>query len=99
MLLTGTDGKISDLEALDTVNVQSLVENTVLDDAVALARRHAARAKRVPGRLNVALDPLLDVLDVFLGVFEVFVQVLLVRGEPVDIGLLAGLEWHGPGAL
>lgn len=52
----GTDGQVSDLEALDAVHVQALVEYTVLDDRVAVARRHGARAERVPGGFDVACE-------------------------------------------
>ena len=69
----------------------------MLDDGVALAGRHGAGAERVPGGFDVALDPLLDVLDVRVGVFEVVVDGLLVRVEPADVGRFAGLERHGPG--
>jgi hypothetical protein len=49
------DGQIRDLQALDAVDVEALVEHTVLDDAVALLGSHGARAERVPGGLDVAL--------------------------------------------
>lgn len=41
--IVGTDGKISDLEVLDTVHVEALIEDAVLDDAVALLGSHGAR--------------------------------------------------------
>ena len=53
--VVGADGQIGDLQALDAVDVETLVEYTVLDDAVALLGRHGARAERVPGGLDVAL--------------------------------------------
>jgi hypothetical protein len=53
--IVGTDRQIGDLQALDAVNVEALVEHTVLHDAVALLGCHRARAERVPGRLDVAL--------------------------------------------
>ena len=37
------------------MDVEALIEHTVLDDAVALLRGHRARAKGVPGGLDVAL--------------------------------------------
>ena len=40
--VVGADRKVSDLEALDVVDVQALIEHTVLDDAVALLRGHRA---------------------------------------------------------
>jgi hypothetical protein len=43
------------LEALDAVDVEALVEHTVLDDAVTLLGGHRARAEGVPGGLDVAL--------------------------------------------
>jgi hypothetical protein len=52
--VVGADGQVSDLEALDTVHVEALVQDTVLDDAVAVPGRHRARAERVPGGLDVA---------------------------------------------
>jgi len=49
------NGQIRNLQALDAVNVKALIEHTVLDDAVALLGSHGARAKGVPGSLDVAL--------------------------------------------
>ena len=49
------DGQIGDLEVLGTVDVEALVEHTVLDDRVALLGRHAAGSERVPCRLEEAL--------------------------------------------
>ena len=53
--VVGADGQIGDLQALDAMDVETLVEHTVLDDAVALLGCHRARAERVPGGLDVAL--------------------------------------------
>jgi hypothetical protein len=39
------------------VDVESLIEHTVLDDAVALLGSHGAGSEAVPGGLGVALDP------------------------------------------
>lgn len=54
------DRKIRDLQVLDAVHIEPLVQDTVLDDAVALAWSNAARAQRVPGGLDMALDPFLN---------------------------------------
>ena len=54
-------GKVGDLQVLDTVDIQSLVQNTMLDNAVAFTRSDTASTKRMPGGFNMALDPLLDV--------------------------------------
>jgi hypothetical protein len=48
------DGQICNLEALHSVHVQALVEYAVLDDRVAIARRHGARTEGVPGCFDVA---------------------------------------------
>lgn len=40
--VVGADGQVGDLEALDAVHVEALVEDTVLDDRVALAGSHGA---------------------------------------------------------
>ena len=50
----------------------------------------------MPGRLDVPLDPVLDLLDVLLGVFQVFVESLLVRIEEVRLRSLAGLKRQRP---
>lgn len=42
--VVGADGQVGDLEVLDAVHVEALVENTVLDDAVALLWCHGASA-------------------------------------------------------
>lgn len=85
------DRKISNLEALDAVDVQALVEHTVLDDAVALLGRHGAGSQAVPGALDVALDPLLDGLDVLGAVLQLVADLLVVRVEVAGDGLLLGL--------
>lgn len=60
------DGKIGDLQVLHTVNVESLIQDTVLDDIVALFRSHAAGTQRVPGGLAVSRHPLLNVCNVLM---------------------------------
>jgi hypothetical protein len=37
-----TDGKISDLEILDAVDVETLIEDTMLNDAIAFLGSHGA---------------------------------------------------------
>jgi hypothetical protein len=49
-----TDRQISYLEALDAMHIQALVEHAVLDDRVAFARGHGARAEGVPCGLDMA---------------------------------------------
>jgi hypothetical protein len=56
-----TDTQVRDLEVLDAMDIQALVEDTVLDDVVALAGRHAACSQGMPGCLAVALHPFLNV--------------------------------------
>jgi hypothetical protein len=46
--------QVRDLEALDAVHVEALVEHAVLDNRVAFARGHAARAEGVPCGFDVA---------------------------------------------
>lgn len=38
--IVGADGQVSNLEALDAVDIEALVQDTVLDDAVAVPGRH-----------------------------------------------------------
>jgi hypothetical protein len=52
--VVGADGQVGDLEALDAVDIQALVKNTVLDDGVAVPGSHGAGTERVPGGLDVA---------------------------------------------
>jgi hypothetical protein len=40
--IVGTDTQVSDLEPRYTVHIQTLVQNTVLDDAVTLSGSHGA---------------------------------------------------------
>jgi len=56
--VVGADGQVGDLEALDAVDVEALVEHTVLDDGVAVPGCHGAGTERVPGGLNVACSAL-----------------------------------------
>lgn len=50
----------------------------------------------MPCRLNVALDPFLDVQQVFLAVLQVISNRLLVAVQHAWRRGLAGLHWHGP---
>jgi hypothetical protein len=59
-----TDRQIRDLEILDAVDIETLIEHTMLHDIITLARRHGTGPEGVPGGLAVALDPFLDVSDV-----------------------------------
>jgi len=80
------------------VHIESLVEDAVLDNVVALSGSHGAGAKRMPCGLAVAFDPFDDVLNVLITVLEVFADGCLVGVEPGDILLAARLEGLGPGA-
>lgn len=73
------------------MDVESLVEHAVLDDAVALLGCHGAGSEAVPGGLDVALDPLLDGLDVLLAVLELLADVSLVGVEDLGTGLPVAL--------
>jgi len=55
--------------------------------------------KRVPSGLDVALNPLLDVGNILLGVLEVLVDVLAVAVEHAWLWWLARLNWHRPRAV
>lgn len=48
------------------MNIQSLVEDTMLDDIVALLGTHGGGAQGVPRGFSMALDPFLDVGDVLI---------------------------------
>lgn len=52
------DGKIGDLEPFDSVHVEALVENAVLDDRVAIAGGHGTCAEGVPSCFDVACEML-----------------------------------------
>ncbi len=52
--VVGADGQIGDLETLDAVDVEALVEDTMLDDGVSVSGSHGAGTERVPGGFNVA---------------------------------------------
>ena len=120
--VVGADGQVSDLEALDAVDIKALIEDAVLDDGVTLARRHGARTEGVPCSFDVAccvsvvcihipsskvvrkeweltLSPVNHVLDIFLRVVQVTVDLLLIRVQPARLGRLALLQRHGPAAM
>lgn len=59
--VVGADREIRDLQVLDAMDVQSRVQDTMLDNTVALPWSHAASAEGVPGSLAVTLHPFLDV--------------------------------------
>ena len=54
------DGEIRHLQVLDAVDVQSLIQDTMLDNAITLLGSHATCSKRVPGGLDMSLNPFLD---------------------------------------
>lgn len=54
--VVGTDGQVRDLETLDAMDVEALIEHTVLDDGVTLPRSHTTGTQAVPSGLNVALN-------------------------------------------
>lgn len=60
--------EVDTLEVGRAVHAEALVDHTAL-----LARLHCARAERVPGRLDVVGNPVVDRLVVLLGVLDVIV--------------------------
>ena len=63
------DREVDALEVLRAVDVEALVDDTAL-----LARLHRARAERVPSRLDVVRDPVVDRLVVLGRVLDVLVD-------------------------
>lgn len=61
--IVGAHRKIRNLQVLDSVDIQSLVQDTMLDDAVTLFRSNTASTKRMPCSLDVALYPFLNMFD------------------------------------
>lgn len=99
--VVGADGQIGNLQALDAVDVEALVEHTVLDDAVALLRGHGARAQGVPGGLDVALGDMLvgdsgnggsGWLKTHLGPLDDMFDVLLAVWQVLTNGLLVAVK-------
>lgn len=70
------------------MHIKALIKHTVLDDTIAFLRRHGAGTQAVPGALDVALDPLLDGLDILAAVLQLLANLLLVRVEVGRDGLL-----------
>ena len=62
--IVGADRQIGHLQILDAVDVESLVQDTVLDNLVAFSWSHAAGTKRMPRGLAVPLYPFLNVPNV-----------------------------------
>ena len=62
--VVGAHGEIRDLQVLDAMDVESLVQDTVLDDIVALLGSHTTGTQRVPGGLAMSRHPLLNVCNV-----------------------------------
>lgn len=58
--VVGADGQIGNLETLDAVDVKALVEDTMLDDGVAVLGSHGTSTERVPGSFNVAYGTLVS---------------------------------------
>lgn len=82
------------------MDIQTLIEHPVFYDAVSFLRSHRACPQAVPGTLDVALDPLLNGLNIVAVVLELVADLLGVRVEDVGRGLLLRLgEWAGPAAV
>lgn len=79
------------------MDVESFIQDTVLDNVISFAWSHGAGTKRVPCSLNVTLDPFDDVLDVFLAVRQIFADRSLIGVEPGDVGWVTWLEGLRPG--
>jgi hypothetical protein len=52
--VVGANGQVSDLEALDAMDVEAVVEDAVLDDGVTFAGSHGACSEGVPCCFDVA---------------------------------------------
>lgn len=62
--VVGADGEIGDLQVLDAVDVESFIQDAVLDDIVALLGSHTTGTQRVPGGLAMSRHPLLNMCNV-----------------------------------
>jgi hypothetical protein len=89
-----TNRKIRDFEVLYPMDVETLIENTVLDNAITLLGSHPAGTQRVPSCLAVSLHPFLDVCNVFTGVFQLFFCVPRAAIEHARLWWLLGLNRH-----
>jgi hypothetical protein len=54
--IVGANGKISNLQALDAVDIETFVEYTVLDDGISVTRSHGTSSEAVPGGFDVTLS-------------------------------------------
>lgn len=95
------DTEVDTLQVLYTVHVQAGVDNTTL-----LTGLHRTRAERVPRRLDVVRNPVVDRLVVLLGVLEVLMDLARVvrlggavpgahvdaHSEAVGVDLLRGAD-------
>jgi hypothetical protein len=90
------DGKIGDLQVLDAMNIETLVEDTMLDNLITLFGRHAAGTQGMPGSLTVSFNPFLDMSNIFL---DWFMFRLLAKVQPLDLRRLTWLQRHGPAAV
>jgi hypothetical protein len=50
-------------------------------------------------RVRLTLGPVLNVLDVLVGVLQIIQNLLAVRAQEVRLGSAALLDWHGPGSV
>ena len=77
------DTQVCDLQPLDSMDIQSLIQDTVLDDTITFLRSHATSSQTVPSGLDMSLYPLLNVFDILFGVLDLVAEGLLSRVEPV----------------
>lgn len=94
-----TDGQIGNLQALDTVDVEAFVQDTVLDDGVSFLGGHGTGAQTVPSGFHMALGPFNDMVDVLVCVRQVFADLLLVAVEEGRGRCGAGLQRHTPASV
>jgi hypothetical protein len=55
--------------------------------------------KRMPSSLNMPLNPLFNLFDVFLTILKILMHSSLIRIQEADFRSLAGFHRHAPGAV
>jgi hypothetical protein len=55
--------------------------------------------KTMPSRLNMSLNPLLNMLNILLTIFQILVHILRVAIQQIDFRRTTGVNWHRPGSV
>lgn len=94
-----TDGQVSNLQTLDTVDIESFIQDSMLDNRISFLGSHRTGSETVPSSLDMAFCPFNDMIDVFIGVNKIFADLLLVAVEEGGRRCCSAFQRHTPTSM